>query len=370
MSIKIAINGYGRIGRSVVRALYESSRQDEIKVVVINEPAEPEAIAHLTQYDSTHGRFSFPVELVDNQLQIENDRISLVQFTELKDLPWKEHDIDIVLDCTGIYGSRSDAQAHLDAGAKKVIFSHPADSDVDATVVYGVNHQELSGDETFLSGASCTTNCMVPVIDVLDAAFDIKCGTITTIHSAMNDQPVIDSYHSDLRRTRAASQSIIPVDTKLAAGIERILPKFANKFEAIAVRVPTINVTAMDLSITVSKNVTIDDINACLLQASKNKLQGILGYTEAPLVSIDFNHDPRSCIIDGTQTRVSDGHLVKLLVWCDNEWGFANRLLDTSEYITALADSNCQNIKKQAAHLSEHLRTNSSADKFPEPQTS
>ncbi len=340
MSIRIAINGYGRIGRSVVRALYESNRQEEIKVVVINELAQPEAISHLTQYDSTHGRFPFPVELNDKQLKINNDCIDLVSHSELDDLPWAEHNVDIVLDCTGIYGSKADADAHLAAGAKKVIFSHPASSDVQATVVYGVNHKQLTGVETFLSGASCTTNCMVPVIDTLDTAFDIKCGTITTIHSAMNDQPVIDAYHSDLRRTRAASQSIIPVDTKLAAGIERILPKFADKFEAIAVRVPTINVTAMDLSITVSKEVTIQDINTCLQAASQTKLQGILGYTEAPLVSIDFNHDPRSCIIDGTQTRVSDGHLVKLLVWCDNEWGFANRLLDTSEYISILAKQN------------------------------
>ena len=337
MSIKIAINGYGRIGRSVVRALYESNRQDEIKIVVINELADPEAISHLTQYDSTHGRFPFPVALADNQLQINNDCIHLVRHSTLSDLPWHEYDVDIVLDCTGIYGSKADAQAHITAGAKKVIFSHPADSDVEATVVYGVNHQQLTGSETYLSGASCTTNCMVPVIATLDSAFDIKRGAITTIHSAMNDQPVIDSYHADLRRTRAASQSIIPVDTKLAAGIERILPKFANKFEAIAVRVPTINVTAMDLSITVSKNVTIEEINACLKAASANQLQGILGYTEAPLVSIDFNHDPRSCIIDGTQTRVSDGHLVKLLVWCDNEWGFTNRLLDTIQYISSLA---------------------------------
>ncbi|WP_372882614.1 erythrose-4-phosphate dehydrogenase [Psychromonas sp.] len=340
MSIRIAINGYGRIGRSVLRALYESNRQEEIKIVVINELADPAAIAHLTQYDSTHGRFPFSVELLENQLQIENDSISLVRCAELADLPWREYDIDIVLDCTGIYGSKFDADAHIAAGAKKVIFSHPAGSDVDATVVYGVNHHQLSGLESYISGASCTTNCMVPVIDTLDKCFGIKCGTITTIHSAMNDQPVIDAYHPDLRRTRAASQSIIPVDTKLAAGIERILPKFANKFEAIAVRVPTINVTAMDLSVTVSKDVTIEDINNCLIAASKTKLQGILGYTEAPLVSIDFNHDPRSCIIDGTQTRVSDGRLVKLLVWCDNEWGFAHRLLDSSFYIANLARQN------------------------------
>lgn len=337
MSIRVAINGYGRIGRSVLRALYESQRQSEIQIVVINELAEPEAIAHLTQYDSTHGRFAFPVQLGDDILQIENDCIHLTRHQALADLPWQQYDIDIVLDCTGIYGTKEDAQAHLAAGAKKVIFSHPASHDVDATVVYGVNHHELTGDETYISGASCTTNCMVPVIDALDRAFDIKCGTITTIHSAMNDQQVIDAYHPDLRRTRAASHSIIPVDTKLAAGIERILPKFADKFEAIAVRVPTLNVTAMDLSITVSKDITIDDINQCLKAASETRLAGILGYTEAPLVSIDFNHDPRSCIIDGTQTRVSDGHLVKLLVWCDNEWGFANRLLDTSAYIASLA---------------------------------
>lgn len=339
MSIRIAINGYGRIGRSVVRALYESNRQNEIQVVVINELAEPEAISHLTQYDSTHGRFPFPVELVGKQLKINDDYIDLHAHSELKDLPWSEYDIDIVLDCTGIYGSKADADAHLAAGAKKVIFSHPASSDVQATVVYGINHQQLTGEETFISGASCTTNCIVPVIATLDAAFAIKCGTITTIHSAMNDQPVIDAYHVDLRRTRAASQSIIPVDTKLAAGIERILPKFANKFEAIAVRVPTINVTAMDLSITISKDVTIEDINRCLQAVSLTTLQGILGYTEAPLVSIDFNHDPRSCIIDGTQTRVSDKRLVKLLVWCDNEWGFANRLLDTSQHLARLMEN-------------------------------
>jgi len=333
MTIRVAINGYGRIGRSVVRALYESNKHNQIKIVAINELADPEAIAHLTQYDSTHGRFPFPVELGDQQLQINNDVIQLVRKKEIKDLPWKTLDIDIVLDCTGIYGSKSDAHAHINAGAKKVIFSHPASAEVDATVVYGINHQQLSGDETYISGASCTTNCIVPVIHTLDATFGIKCGTITTIHSAMNDQPVIDAYHSDLRRTRAASHSIIPVDTKLAAGIERILPKFANKFEAIAVRVPTLNVTAMDLSITVSNTVTIEDINHCLETISKNELQDILGYTEAPLVSIDFNHDPRSCIIDGSQTRVSDGNLVKLLVWCDNEWGFANRLLDTTHHI-------------------------------------
>jgi len=338
MSLRIAINGYGRIGRSLVRAIFEANQQTQIEIVAINELAKAEAICHLTQYDSTHGRFPFHVEQRDNQLTIENHTIALLAYEDIQALPWDALDIDIVIDCTGIFGSKADAEAHLSAGAKRVIFSHPADHDVDATVVYGINHQQLTGHETYISGASCTTNCIVPVIASLDAAFNIKCGTVTTIHSAMNDQPVIDSYHNDLRRTRAASQSIIPVDTKLAAGIERILPKFANKFEAIAVRVPTINVTAMDLSVTVDKNVSINDINDCLKVAAQGNLKGILGYTEAPLVSVDFNHDPRSCIIDGTQTRVSDGNLVKLLVWCDNEWGFANRLLDTCLYFKTLSE--------------------------------
>lgn len=338
MSLRIAINGYGRIGRSVVRALFEGKHQDSINVVAINELASAEAICHLTQYDSTHGRFPFEVTQSDNQLTIAQHPIQLLASKEINELPWQSLDIDMVIDCTGIYGSKKDANAHLAAGAKKVIFSHPADHDVDATIVYGINHQQLTGNETYLSGASCTTNCIVPVIASLDAAFNIKCGTVTTIHSAMNDQPVIDSYHHDLRRTRAASQSIIPVDTKLAAGIERILPKFANKFEAIAVRVPTINVTAMDLSITIEKNASIADINQCLRSMAEGELKGILGYTEAPLVSVDFNHDPRSCIIDGTQTRVSDGNLVKLLVWCDNEWGFANRLLDICLHYKNLAE--------------------------------
>ncbi|TEW56058.1 erythrose-4-phosphate dehydrogenase [Psychromonas sp. RZ22] len=338
MSLRIAINGYGRIGRSFLRALFEGNFQSDIEVVAINELASAEAICHLTQYDSTHGRFPFEVSQLNNYLCIEQQNIQLLSFENIQELPWQALNIDIVIDCTGIYGSKNDANAHISAGAKKVIFSHPADHDVDATVVYGINHQQLTGHEQYISGASCTTNCIVPVIASLDTAFNIKCGTITTIHSAMNDQPVIDSYHHDLRRTRSASQSIIPVDTKLAAGIERILPKFANKFEAIAVRVPTINVTAMDLSVTVDSKVSIDDINHCLKQSALSELKGILGYTEAPLVSVDFNHDPRSCIIDCTQTRVSDGHLVKLLVWCDNEWGFANRLLDTCMHLKTLIE--------------------------------
>lgn len=345
MSKRIAINGYGRIGRSFLRAVFESNSSQQINIVAINELANAEAICHLTQYDSTHGRFNHQVSYQQDKLIVEKQEIQLLNINNLENLPWQELDIDIVIDCTGVYGSREDALQHIKAGAKKVIFSHPAANDVDATVVYGVNHQQLIGDEQILSGASCTTNCIVPVIKTLHDAFTIKCGTVTTIHSAMNDQPIIDSYHHDLRRTRAASQSIIPVDTKLAAGIERILPEFANKFEAIAVRVPTVNVTAMDLSVTVAKDVSVEDINNCLLQASDQQLKGILGYTEAPLVSVDFNHDARSSIIDGTQTRVSDGHLIKLLAWCDNEWGFANRLVDTIKYIDLLDKSNRRTTK-------------------------
>lgn len=238
--------------------------------------------------------------------------------------------MDLVLDCTGVFGSQADGQEHIKAGAKKVLFSHPGASDLDNTIIYGVNHDTLTANHNVVSNGSCTTNCIVPIIKALDEAFGIDSGTITTIHSSMNDQQVIDAYHSDLRRTRAASQSIIPVDTKLHKGIERIFPKFSNKFEAISVRVPTVNVTAMDLSVTINTNVKVNDVNQTIVKASQCTLQGIVDYTEAPLVSIDFNHDPHSAIVDGTQTRVSNGHLVKMLVWCDNEWGFANRMLDTA----------------------------------------
>ncbi len=330
MPVNIAINGFGRIGRSVVRALYETGRHQTLNLVAINELAEPEGIAHLLKYDSTHGRFAFSVDYHENQLIIAGDKVNLTHHQQLNDLPWQQLNVDVVLDCTGRYGSRADGLAHIKQGAKKVLFSHPASQDVDATIIYGINQNTLLATDTIISNGSCTTNCIVPVIKVLDDAFGIESGTITTIHSSMHDQQVIDAYHKDLRRTRAASQSIIPVDTKLAIGIERILPQFAGRFEAIAVRVPTINVTAMDLSITVNNNVTTNDINQAIQKARNNGLMGILGYTEEPLVSVDFNHDPHSCIVDGNQTRVSHKRLVKLLVWCDNEWGFANRMLDTT----------------------------------------
>ncbi|WP_350979034.1 erythrose-4-phosphate dehydrogenase [Shewanella sp. AC34-MNA-CIBAN-0136] len=328
--IRVAINGYGRIGRSILRALYESGKRQQIQIVAINELAKPEAICHLTQYDTTHGRFKHTVKLNGDQLLIGDDSILLLNQPDANLLPWAELDIDIVYEATGSLIDRQACEAHIHAGAKQVLISHPSSADVDETIVYGVNHDLLRAEHTVISNASCTTNCIVPVIDVLDKHFEVKSGAITTIHSAMNDQQVIDAYHDDLRRTRAAGQSIIPVDTKLARGIERILPHMKDKFEAISVRVPTINVTAIDLSVTLEKKVNIEQINRVLQLASNGSFNGILGYTDEPLVSCDFNHDPRSSIVDGTQTRVSAGHLVKLLLWCDNEWGFANRMLDTS----------------------------------------
>jgi D-erythrose 4-phosphate dehydrogenase len=332
--IRIAINGFGRIGRNVLRALYESGRNDTFKVVAINETAAPEGIAHLLKYDTAHGRFGFPVDLTEgpngqHKLKVDEDSIALIHAPNIEDIDWHSHAVDIVLECTGVHGTREAGLAHIVQGAKKVLFSEPASSDVDATIIYGINQHILTPSDVIVSNGSCTTNCIVPIIQTLDQAFGVNSGTITTIHSSMHDQQVIDAYHSDLRLTRAASQSIIPVDTKLAAGIERILPKFAGKFEAIAVRVPTVNVTAMDLSVTLDTATDIEGVNQVLIEAQHGALAGILDYTDQPLVSCDFNHAPHSCIVDGTQTRVSHKHLVKTLVWCDNEWGFANRMLDT-----------------------------------------
>ena len=336
MSVNIAINGFGRIGRSVVRALYENAFNDDFNLVAINELAPPEGIAHLLKYDTTHGRFSFSVEQENQDLIIAGDRVNLTHAETLAALNWQEQKIDIVFDCTGKYASQSDGQQYFQQGVKKVLFSHPAAHDIDATIIYGVNHQTLNNTHKVVSNGSCTTNCVVPVIKAIDDMFGVESGTITTIHSSMHDQQVIDAYHPDLRRARAASQSIIPVDTKLAIGIERILPKFKGRFEAIAVRVPTVNVTAMDLSLTLSTDVDISAVNNAIIAAQNNGLQGILGYTTEPLVSIDFNHDPHSCIVDGNQTRVSHKRLVKMLIWCDNEWGFANRMLDTAKIMANL----------------------------------
>ena len=330
MTIRVAINGFGRIGRNVLRALYESGKRAEITVVAINELADAQGIGHLLKYDSSHGRFAWDVRINNDLLQVGDDSIRLFHHADITDLPWGELGIDVVLDCSGAYGSRADGEAHIAQGAKKVLFSHPGTTDLDATVVFGVNQHELKKEHRIVSNASCTTNCIIPIIKMMDDAFNIESGTVTTIHAAMNDQPVIDAYHKDLRRTRAAGQSIIPVDTKLAAGITRIFPKFKDHFEAISVRVPTINVTAIDLSVTVKTAVNVLDVNRLIQKSATGAFRGIVDYTELPLVSTDFNHDPHSAIVDGTQTRVSGQHLIKTLVWCDNEWGFANRMLDTT----------------------------------------
>ena len=329
--IRLAINGYGRIGRSVLRALYESNLRDQLQIVAINELADCATIAHLTKYDTVHGRFHGTVAVHDEMLHINDDIIAVTHHEELEQLDWRNPQVDIVLECTGSFTERERAELHLKAGAKKVIFSQPAQSDVDATIVYGVNDTALDGSETIISAASCTTNCSIPVIAALESAFGIEAGVITTIHSAMNDQPVNDAYHhTDLRKTRSAISSIIPVDTGLARGIERILPEMAGKFEAQAMRVPTINVSAIDLSVQLKKNVTQAEVNSLLKRAAETRFEGVLGYTEEPLASCDYNHDPRSGIVDASQTRVAGGRLVKVLIWFDNEWGFANRMLNVA----------------------------------------
>ena len=332
--IRVAINGFGRIGRSIVRALYETPHAQKIKIVAINELAQPESMKHLLEYDSTHGRFNRSIDLKQGKLCIDQDYIRLLHEERIDQLPWKDLDIDLVFEATGVFKDRQQIEQHIQAGARKVLVSHPATPDVDATIVYGVNHKSLTGQELIVSNASCTTNCCVPIIDLLHHAFEVERGAMTTIHSFMNDQQVIDSYHQDLRLSRAASQSIIPVDTKLAQGVERILPELKNKLEAIAVRVPTMNVTAMDVCLTLKKSVDVQRLNAFLQQAAQDHPQ-IIGFTDKPLVSVDFNYDPRSVVVDGTQTCVSDAHLVKLLLWCDNEWGYANRMLDTAQHMFA-----------------------------------
>lgn len=331
---RIGINGFGRIGRSVLRAFYERGYADQFEIVAINELAPVASMAHLLKYDSSHARFEQPVVAHSDRLQVGQDQIQVSAAQTIAELPWRGLALDIVLDCTGVFGDAAAGQAYQQLGVPRVLFSHPGKPDVDFTAIYGVNDEQLTAAHRVVSNGSCTTNCIVPVIAVLDQAFAIDSGAITTIHAAMHDQQVIDAYHPDLRLARAAGRSIIPVDTRLAAGIERILPKFAGRFEAIQVRVPTTNVTAMDLSVTVEREVSIADVNQVLAEAARGPLAKVLGFVDEPLVSIDFNHDSRSSIVDGTQTRVADKRLIKVLCWCDNEWGFANRMLDTATVMT------------------------------------
>ncbi|MGS2723437.1 type I glyceraldehyde-3-phosphate dehydrogenase [Porticoccus sp. GXU_MW_L64] len=327
--MRIAINGFGRIGRSVLRALYESNACSELDVVAINELADCKTVGHLLRYDSTHGRFRGEVSVADDVLTVNGDAIRIFHHENINQLPWAEMDIDLVLECTGSFDDRATAEQHLAQGAGRVLFSQPARPEVDATIVYGVNQQLLQKDFTVVSGASCTTNCVVPVIKALQDAVGVEHGVITTIHSAMNDQPLIDAYHhTDLRKTRSAVQSIIPVDTGLARGIDRVMPELTGRFEAQAMRVPTVNVSAIDLSIQLAGDVDAQAVNRILREAAASRFDGVLGYTEEPLASCDFNHDSRSGIVDAGQTRVSGQRLAKVLIWFDNEWGYANRLLD------------------------------------------
>lgn len=332
MSYRLAINGFGRIGRCVLRALYESRFRSAMQIVAINEISDLKTVAHLAKYDSTHGRFPGEIAACECGLCLDGQCISVSQYQDATHLPWAEHEVDLVLECSGSFGDRQTAEQHLAGGARRLLFSHPSEEgDVDATVVFGVNDHQLQAQHRIISNASCTTNGVVPVIKTLNDSLGIESGTITTIHSAMNDQPVIDAYHhTDLRKTRAAGQSIIPVETQLARGVERILPEMQGRFTAQALRVPTVNVSLMDLTVQVKTDTDEKTVNTLLAKASENQFNGVMGYTEEPLASCDFNHDPHSAIVDAGQTRVSARRLVKVMIWFDNEWAYANRMLDVA----------------------------------------
>lgn len=330
MKTRVAINGFGRIGRTVLRVLEERADvQRSLALTAINEIADPATVVHLARFDSTHGRFPGVITAADQHLNVNGTKIALLRQESVADLPWRQLEIDVVLECTGSFSDRATALQHIDAGAGRVLFSQPAAADVDATIVWGINQQILTPEAQIVSAGSCTTNAIIPVLSVLDDAFGIDVGTMTTIHSAMNDQPVLDAYHNtDLRKTRAAFNSIIPVDTGLAVGIGRILPALSGKFTAQALRVPTLNVSAIDLTLVTHKPCSQTTVNAVLAEAANNRLAGILGYTTEPLASCDFAREPCSSIVDASQTQVSGDKLVKVLIWFDNEWAYANRLLD------------------------------------------
>ncbi|MDP3537495.1 MAG: glyceraldehyde 3-phosphate dehydrogenase NAD-binding domain-containing protein [Azonexus sp.] len=333
--LRLAINGYGRIGRCFLRALLESPAAHNLQVVAINEPANLESMAYLTRYDSTHGRFPSRVELGEASLLIDGRPIAISHARKPEDVDWRGLDIDLLIESSGCYGRRAELTRFLDAGCRRLLLSHPGASgeDVDATIVQGINQQTLSGNERLVSAASCTTNAIVPVLDLLDREVGIDQVLLTTLHSVMNDQPLIDGYHhDDLRRTRSAMQSIIPVSTGLARGIERLLPQLNGRVQAKAIRVPTLNVSAIDLTVSTQRPVSAHSINALLADAARGPFANLFAYSEEAHASIDFNHDPHSAIIDGSQTRTSGTHLVNLFVWFDNEWGFANRMLEVADY--------------------------------------
>lgn len=331
--IRIAINGYGRIGRNVLRALFESKRTDEFEIVAVNDLGDDlEVQAIITQRDTVQGYFPHQVEVVENGLKIDNHFVRFFAERDPKNLPWKDLNIDVVMECTGVFNSKAKAIAHIEAGAKKVVLSAPGEKDVDATVVYGVNHSIITKDMTVVSNASCTTNALAPVAQVLDAAIGIERGLMTTIHAFTNDQVLTDIYHKDARRARSAVMSMIPTKTGAAAAVGLVLPHLKGKLDGLAVRVPTINVSLVDLTFTANRETTKEEVNAAIKAASEGALKGILAYNVQKLVSMDFNHTTVSSTFDSTQTRV-DGKLVKIFAWYDNEWGFSNRMLDTAKVL-------------------------------------
>jgi glyceraldehyde 3-phosphate dehydrogenase len=330
MTIRVGINGYGRIGRNVLRALYEGKLQEQIKIVAINDLGDAKTNAHLTRYDTAHGKFRGEVHVDGDFMVVNGDRIRVVAQRDPAKLPWGELGVDVVFECTGLFTSKAKASAHLTAGAKRVVISAPGAEDVDATIVYGVNDKVLKASDTVISNASCTTNCLAPLAKVLHAEIGIVAGVMTTIHSYTNDQVLTDVYHSDLRRARSATMSMIPTKTGAAAAVGLVLPDLQGKIDGFAIRVPTINVSLVDLSFTAKRATTIEEINAAVKKAANGELAGVLAYSDAPLVSVDFNHDPASSTYDATLTKVIQGTMVKVCAWYDNEWGFSNRMLDTT----------------------------------------
>ena len=330
MTIRVGINGYGRIGRNVLRAVYESNRTDDIQIVAVNDLGDAKTNAHLTRFDSAHGRFPGNIEVKDGAMFVNGDRIEVCSERDPSKLPWGELGVDVVHESTGFFASRERSKAHLEAGAKKVIISAPAGKDIDATIVYGVNHGVLKSSDQIISNASCTTNCLAPLVKPLHEKIGIKSGIMTTIHSYTNDQVLTDVYHSDLRRARSATQSMIPTSTGAAAAVGLVLPELDGLLEGYAVRVPTINVSLVDLTFCAGRETSVEEVDQIMRDAAAGELKGILEYNEDPLVSVDFNHNPASSIFESSQTKVVDGTLVKVLSWYDNEWGFSNRMIDTT----------------------------------------
>jgi glyceraldehyde 3-phosphate dehydrogenase len=328
--IKVAINGFGRIGRNILRAHYESGRKHGLQFVAINDLGDAATNAHLLKYDTVHGPFDGSIEVKERNILVKGESIQVVAERDPAKLPWKALGVDVVLECTGLFTSKAKAGAHLQAGAKKVIISAPGDKDVDRTIVMGVNHKDLKGSDTVISNASCTTNCLAPLVKALDDRLGVVSGLMTTIHSYTNDQVLTDVYHKDLRRARSATHNQIPTKTGAAAAVGLVLPHLNGKLDGFSIRVPTINVSLVDLTFVSKKATTVDEVNKAVKAAADGDLKGILEYSTEPLVSSDFNHNPASSIFDATITKVSDGTLVKVYSWYDNEWGFSNRMLDAT----------------------------------------